>query len=103
MQTERFKSVAEFNLADNGGLNYRPIVGLHNHVAALDYFSMYPSLMVRMNISGETVGVQGQNNLFVPETNVPITQDIPGLVPSVLKPLLKKRLAVKRLGGIGGG
>ena len=96
VQTERFKSAAEFNLADNGGLNYRPIVGLHNHVAALDYFSMYPSLMVKMNISGETVGVQGQRNVFIPETNIPITQDTPGLVPSVLKPLLEKRLAVKR-------
>jgi len=96
VQTERFKSAAEFNLADNGGLNYRPIVGLHNHVAALDYFSMYPSLMVKMNISGETVGVHGQKNLFVPETDVPITQGVPGLVPSVLKPLLEKRLAVKR-------
>jgi len=96
-QTERFKSAAEFNLADNAGMNYRPIVGLHNHVAALDYFSMYASLMAKMNISGETVGVQGQKSLFVPETNVPITQDYPGLVPSVLKPLLEKRLAVKRL------
>jgi len=96
VQTERFKSAAEFNLADNGGLNYRPMVGLHNHVAALDFFSMYPSLMVKMNISGETVGVQGQKNQFIPETNVPITQDVPGLVPSVLKPLLEKRLAVKR-------
>jgi len=96
VQTERFKSAAEFNLADNGGLNYRPVVGLHNHVAALDYFSMYPSLMAKMNISGETVGVTGQKNLFVPETNVPITQDVPGLVPSVLKPLLEKRLAIKR-------
>jgi DNA polymerase-2 len=96
VQTERFKSAAEFNLADNGGLNYRPVVGLHNHVAALDYFSMYPSLMVKMNISGETVGVTGQKNLFVPETNVPISQDVPGLVPSVLKPLLEKRLAIKR-------
>jgi len=96
-QTERFKSAMEFNLADNGGLNYRPIVGLHNHVAALDYFSMYASLMVKMNISGETVGVKGQKNLFVPETNVPITQDYSGLVPSVLQPLLEKRLAVKQL------
>ncbi len=96
VQTERFKSVAEFNLADNAGMNYRPIVGLHQHVAALDYFSMYASLMAKMNISGETVGVKGQKNLFVPETNVPITQDHPGLVPAVLQPLLEKRLAVKR-------
>ena len=96
-QIERFRSAAEFNLADSGGLNYRPIVGLHSHVAALDYFSMYASLMAKENISGETVGVPGQENLFVPETNVPITQDHPGLVPSVLRPLLEKRLAVKRL------
>jgi DNA polymerase-2 len=57
---------------------------------------MYASLMAKMNISGETVGVKGRKILFVPETNVPITQDVPGLVPSVLKPLLEKRLAVKR-------
>jgi DNA polymerase-2 len=96
-QTEHFKSAAEFSQADNGGLNYRPVVGLHSHVAALDYFSMYASLMVTRNISGETVGTRGRKNQIIPGTDVPITQDFPGLVPSVLKPLLAKRYKVKQI------
>lgn len=96
-QTERPKSIADLNLADNGGLNYRPVVGLHEHVAALDYFSMYASTMAKMNISGETVGARGKENLLVPETGVPINQDSPGLVAAVLRPLIAKRLKVKRL------
>ncbi len=95
-QTERFKSAAELNLADNGGLNYRPKAGLHSNVLALDYFSMYPSVTINRNISGETVGAPGQNNVYTPETNVPINQDAPGFLPTVLKPIMDKRLKIKR-------
>ena len=55
-QTERFKTAIQLNDADSGGLNYRPIVGLHTYVAEIDFFSMYPSIMMSWNISGETVG-----------------------------------------------
>ncbi|MEK6220705.1 MAG: hypothetical protein N2D54_00470, partial [Chloroflexota bacterium] len=95
-QTERFKSAAALNTADRGGLNYRPIVGLHKNVAEIDFFSMYPSSMALWNISGETVGVKGSHTKYVPGTNVPITQDTPGLVASVLRPLLMKRWQVKQ-------
>ncbi|MCB2194187.1 MAG: hypothetical protein KQI62_21615 [Deltaproteobacteria bacterium] len=95
-QIERFKSALQLNDADCGGLNYRPVVGLHRDVAEIDFFSMYPSIMMSWNISGETVGVQGEKNFTVPDTGVPINQDEPGLVASVLRPLLYKRLAVKR-------
>jgi DNA polymerase elongation subunit (family B) len=95
-QTERFKSALELNAADGGGLNYRPVVGLHKHVAELDFFSMYPSIMMTWNISGETVGVEGVKTRYVPNSGAPITLDVDGLVASVLRPLLGKRLAVKR-------
>jgi DNA polymerase-2 len=96
-QTEEYRPVKDLNAADNGGLNFRPIVGLHRDVAAIDFFSMYPSLMIGHNISGETVGKVGKVNHYVPETDVPITQDFPGLVPTVLKPIIQKRLAIKHL------
>jgi DNA polymerase elongation subunit (family B) len=96
-QTERFKSAMDLNLADSGGLSYRPVVGLHWDVAELDFFSMYPSIMAAWNISGETVGLAGKETRYVPFTNVPITQDEPGLVAAVLKPLLAKRRQVKQL------
>ncbi len=94
-QTERFKSALELNAADGGGLNYRPIIGVHKHVAELDFFSMYPSIMMTWNISGETVGVEGKKTRYVPGSGMPITQDMDGLVASVLKPLLEKRRKVK--------
>jgi DNA polymerase-2 len=95
-QTERFKSALELNAADGGGLNYRPVVGLHKHVAELDFFSMYPSIMMTWNISGETVGVEGKKTRYVPGSGTPITQDVDGLVASVLRPLLEKRHRVKK-------
>ena len=61
-QTERFKSAMDLNNADGGGLNYRPVIGVHAHVAELDFFSMYPSIMMTWNISGETVGVKGDGD-----------------------------------------
>ena len=94
-QIERFKSALELNAADGGGLNYRPIIGLHKDVAELDFFSMYPSIMRTWNISGETVGVEGQKTRYVPGTGVPINQDVDGFVAGALKPLLDKRLKVK--------
>jgi DNA polymerase-2 len=95
-QTERFKSALELNAADGGGLNYRPIIGLHKNVAEIDFFSMYPSIMMTWNISGETVGVTGKKTRYVPNSGAPINQDVDGLVASALKPLLEKRQKVKR-------
>lgn len=41
---------------DRGGFVMAPIAGLHENVAELDYESMFPSIIVRENISYETVG-----------------------------------------------
>ncbi|UCD43773.1 MAG: hypothetical protein JSV27_06350 [Candidatus Bathyarchaeota archaeon] len=40
---------------DHGGLIFAPDVGLHGNVAALDFESMFPNLIVRRNISYENV------------------------------------------------
>jgi len=81
-QVEGRKTLAELIRADHGGLIYQPIIGLHGNVAQIDFSSMYPAIMVRHNISPETVG-----------------QDVApdGLVPKTLRPLLEKRLMLKNI------
>jgi len=96
-QTEPFRPLMALNDSDGGGLNYHPVVGLHRHVAELDFFSMYPSIMANWNISGETAGETGTAVARVPRSGMPINQDVPGLVATILKPLLEKRRLAKAM------
>jgi DNA polymerase elongation subunit (family B) len=53
--------------------------------------------MAHFNISPETVGREEDGFEQVPELNIWIDQDTPGLVPQTLKPLLDKRIELKTL------
>lgn len=81
-QAEKTKTLVNLIRADKGGLIYQPIIGVHPDVAQIDFASMYPSIIVKHNISPETLGV----------VNAPM-----GLIPLALQPLLEKRLAIKDL------
>lgn len=94
-QTERFKSALDLIRADRGGLVYQPTVGLHQDVAEIDFVSMYPSIMVKFNISPETVGVHADEEMVIPELGMPVDQSREGLVPATLKPLLAKRITIR--------
>ncbi len=96
-QRERFKSATRMMAADNGGVIFKPITGLHANVAEIDFFSMYPNIMTGWNISAETVGEAGANTRMAPGIGAPINQDDPGIVAEVLKPIMAKRLAAKEL------
>jgi len=96
-QTEPFRPLMALNDSDGGGLVYHPIVGLHKDVAELDFFSMYPSIMSTWNISGETAGEAGIRVRDTPRSGMPINQDVPGLVATILKPLLEKRRLAKAM------
>jgi len=96
-QTEPFRPLMALNNSDSGGLVYHPIVGLHKDVAELDFFSMYPSIMATWNISGETAGEKGISVRDTPRSGMPINQDVPGLVATILKPLLEKRRLAKAM------
>ena len=85
-QVEAEKSALDLLHNDQGGMVYQPLVGLHANVGGVDFVSMYPSLMVRHNISPETM----RPGSMTPET------DEPGLVPMTLAPLLEKRIALKQ-------
>jgi DNA polymerase-2 len=84
-QAEREKTGLDLLNSDQGGLVYQPLIGLHRDVGEIDFVSMYPSIMVRCNISPECT----PNGLNDPPNNEP------GLIPKTLAPLLKKRIAIK--------
>ncbi|MEX2144498.1 MAG: DNA polymerase domain-containing protein, partial [Anaerolineales bacterium] len=81
--------------ADNGGVIFKPLVGLHPNVAEIDFFSMYPHIMTTWNISAETVGVSGKHTRWAPGIGTAINQDHSGIVAEILKPILAKRQALK--------
>jgi DNA polymerase II len=94
-QAERPKTALDLLRADQGGLVYQPLVGLHSDVVEVDFISMYPSIMAHFNVSPETVGNHNPSARLIPQLGLYIDQVNPGLVPQTLNPLLKKRLALK--------
>jgi len=99
-EPEAFKSALELLHSDQGGLVFAPIVGYHEQVGELDFSSMYPSIMVRFNISPETVNCRccrDEPTVRVPEIGHHTCRHHKGLVPRTLAPLLDKRAKYKRL------
>ena len=97
-QNEAFRPASEMFSRDQGGMIYQPTPGLHTNVAGIDFVSMYPSLMVRFNISPETAGrlPADPDNLGRFGDNVEDNRNEPaGLVPQTLSPLLEKRIILK--------
>ena len=94
-QPESLKTGNDLFAADKGGLVYTPIAGLHEHVAELDFTAMYPSIMVRYNLSPETVKADCCQGVPVPELGTPVCNHRQGLVPETLAPLLEKRARYK--------
>lgn len=92
-QAEGVKSLSAFIRADRGGMVYQPIPGAYQDVAQIDFASMYPSIMVNYNISPETVNTSDLASL----RHARRADEPEGLVAQTLRPLLDKRLAIKRL------
>jgi len=95
---EAFKTAGELLTSDRGGFIYEPVVGIHERIAEVDFTSLYPSIMVRHNISPETVDCRCCPNTtkLVPELGYRICQRQTGLVPRVLKPVIDRRIELKR-------
>ena len=94
-QVERPKTTSELFHEDMGGTVYDPIIGLHEDVGEIDFFSMYPSIMVRFNISPETVGAEKKTVEAVSGLESVVKREELGLVPQTLAPLLEKRFQLK--------
>jgi DNA polymerase elongation subunit (family B) len=72
-------------IRDRGGLIFSPQAGLHENVAALDFESMFPNIIVRRNVSYETVGSDGVNT------------ERPGFMGGFTRSFLERRLHFKHL------
>jgi DNA polymerase-2 len=94
-EPESFGTALELLETDKGGMVFLPPPGFHESVAELDFASMYPSLMVRFNISPETVGCSCCPGSRAPGTRHTICTRRSGFIPEVLAPLLEKRQTYK--------
>ncbi len=95
---EYWKTDEELLIADRGALVIEPKVGLHENAFEIDFASLFPNIMVKHNISPETVlcGCCPDSEKRVPFTHYNICQQHIGLIPRVLKPLIERRMTYKR-------
>lgn len=75
----------DFIRHDKGGMIFSPQPGLHENVAALDFESMFPNIIVKKNVSYETV-VEGG-----------IDTSIEGFLGKITEPFLSRRIRFKHM------
>ncbi len=80
-----------------GAIVLEPKVGLHDNVASVDFSSMYPSLMIKYNISPDTLvtGSEKEDTFEVPEVKHRFRKHPPGFYRIVLTKLIEARKATK--------
>ncbi len=79
-----------------GAIVLEPSVGLHDNVAVLDFSAMYPSLMVKYNISPDSLVEREGDEVFeVPEVGHHFRKNPPGFYKIVLSQLIASRQAAK--------
>ena len=96
---EAFKTADQLCRLDRGGMILEPRVGIFGGVVEMDFASLYPNLIVKHNISPETLGCpccRGPDRM-VPGTPYHTCGDRDGLIPAVLRPVLQRRFYFKRM------
>lgn len=96
---EQFKTYDELLAADRGGLIFEPEIGVHENVAEFDFVSLYPNIMLKKNLSAETIKCIccPNSRLRVPELEYNICEKKIGIIPTSLKMVLDKRAKYKEL------
>ena len=94
---EEFKPADRLVAADRGGVIFLPPVGLHDAVEEFDFASLYPHIMVRRNLSTETLDCRccPRSRTVAPGLGYRSCERRVGLIPRTLAPLLERRLAFK--------
>ena len=95
---EGWKTAMDLLVSDRGGLILDPAVGLHEDIVELDFASLYPNVMLRFNISPETMLCDCCKyfpKIVVPQLGYHICSSHMGLLPEVLKPVLYRRFCYK--------
>ncbi|MEM2506873.1 MAG: DNA-directed DNA polymerase [Nitrososphaeria archaeon] len=75
-----------------GGMVRSPTPGLHKDIVVLDFRSMYPSLMIKYNISFDTIDPNG--SITVPNSTIRFS-DKEGFLPYALKKLIEERRRIR--------
>jgi DNA polymerase I len=78
---EMIRHISRLQAADRGGMMFQPVPGICENVEEIDFTSLYPSIIVRANLSPETIEHPHRA----------------GFLPAALKPLLDLRITTKRL------
>jgi DNA polymerase-2 len=94
-EPERWKTADVLLKVDKGGLVFQPPGGIFEDVAELDFSAMYPTIMVRHNISAETLFCRCCDNHVVPEAGYTICARHRGLMAVMLGPLIERRAYYK--------
>src|SRR5256884_5426667 len=96
---EDFKDAENLLRGDRGGFTRAPEVGVHEGLYELDFSSLYPSIMVKYNISAATLDcVVGLKDVLpVPELRYHLCTRRVGIVGRVLKPLIERRRYYKKM------
>jgi DNA polymerase, archaea type len=78
---EGFRNVFELRACDKGGMMFQPEPGVYEKVHQIDFTSLYPSIIVKYNLSPETIE----------------HPEMKGFLSTVLSSLLNLRIETKRL------
>ena len=100
-EPENFKTAWELLKADRGGFILEPKIGLFDNVGEIDFASLYPTLMMKYNLTPECISCQccahTKTQLQVPELDYNLCEKRIGIVPHTLRILLRKRAEYKTL------
>ena len=97
-KAEGWKTAMNLLVSDRGGLILDPVVGLHEDIIELDFASLYPNIMLKYNISPETMLCNCCRTVpycIVPQLGYHICSLQKGLLPEILEPILSRRFCYK--------
>ena len=97
---EHFKTFEDLLVADRGGFIFEPEFEVHEQVAEFDFVSLYPNIMLKKNLSAETILCDcccQDSRTRVPELDYHICEKKIGIIPTALKIVLDKRAKYKEL------
>ncbi len=92
---EKPKKASTLHKADRGGFIFNPEPSIHYDVYEADFASLFPNIMVKRNISPETVCCDCCDNNRTPELEFSVCEKRDGFIGKVLKPLVEDRQEMK--------
>jgi len=98
--SETFKTFNDLLIADKGGFIFESKPGVYEKVAEFDFVSLYPNIMLKENISSETINCdccryESENKVPGLEYLYHTCKKKIGIVPLSLKTVLDRRLEYK--------